>query len=131
MSELLDFLTAQGDQFRRSYKTVRWGRVPACIYADHTRRARLPSLYSDFSPQRNSNPDGFAANTNAWIDALTKAARAGLLSSSGADRDILLLKTGENLLRCLETKEWGRPLALKTVIVGNTCPSPRSFVRNV
>lgn len=76
----------------------------------------MPSLYSDFTLQRYSNPDGFAANTAAWIDALTKAARAGLLPSDGADCDTMSLKTGETLLRSLATKEWGRPLALRTVI---------------
>ncbi|CAF9939735.1 MAG: Charged multivesicular body protein 7 [Alectoria fallacina] len=95
MSDLLNLIIGQGEHFRR---------------------ARLPSLYSDFTLQRYSNPDGFAANTAAWIDALTKAARAGLLPSDGADRDTLSLRTGENLLRSLETKEWGRPLALRTVI---------------
>ena len=80
----------------------------------------MPSLYSDFSFQRYSNPDGFAANTTAWIGALTKAASAGLLPSDGTGRDTLSLKAGETLLQSLQTKEWGRPLALKTVIVGNT-----------
>lgn len=80
------------------------------------RRARLPSLYSDFTLQRYSNPDGFAANTTAWMVALTKAARAGLIPSDGADRNTLSVRTGETLLQSLETKEWGRPLALRTVI---------------
>ena len=31
---------------------------------------------------------------------------------------MLALKTGPELLRALETREWGRPLALDTVIVG-------------
>ena len=81
-------------------------------------RARLPSLYSDFTLQRSSNPDGFAANTAAWIDVLGKAAQAGLLPAPGNDHDTLSIRTGENLLQSLETKEWGRPLALGTVIVG-------------
>ena len=81
-------------------------------------RVRLPSLYSDFTLQRSSNPDGYAANIAAWTDALSKAAQAGLLSAPGSERDTLSLRTGEALLRCLETREWGRPLALGTVIVG-------------
>ncbi|KAM0801760.1 Snf7-domain-containing protein [Usnea florida] len=95
MSELLDSIIEQEELFRR---------------------ARLPSLYSDFTLQRYSNPDGFAANTTAWIGALAKAARAGLLPSIGADHDTLSLRTGNSLLQSLETKEWGRPLALRTVI---------------
>lgn len=80
---------------------------------------RLPSLYSDFAPQHSSNPDGFAANVSAWQDALIKAARAGMLPSDGGSSiDTLSIITGEALLQALETKEWGRPLALGTVIVG-------------
>lgn len=124
MSELLDFIIGQGEQFRRSYKTICQGSG-GLYYADHKFRARLPSLYSDFTLQRYSNPDGFAANTTAWIDALIKAARAGLLLSDGGERDTLSLRTGEILLKSLETKEWGRPLALRTVIVGITCLQPQ------
>lgn len=32
--------------------------------------------------------------------------------------DVLSLTVGEELLSALETDEWGKPLALKTVIVG-------------
>lgn len=78
----------------------------------------MPSLYSDFTPQRHANPDGFTANTTAWMDALCKAAQVGLLPPDGADRGTLSIRTGDALLRSLETKEWGRPLALRTVIVG-------------
>ena len=82
-------------------------------------RARLPSLYSDFTPQRSSNPDGFRANIAAWQDALGKAAQAGILPAyTGAASDTLSLGIGETLLHALETKEWGRPLALGTVVVG-------------
>lgn len=80
-------------------------------------RQRLPSLYSDFTLQRQSNPDGFAANINAWQNALAKAGRAGVLPAKGNGSDTLLLSTGQSLLRSLETKEWGVPLALGAVIV--------------
>lgn len=78
----------------------------------------MASLYSDFTLQRRSNPDGYAANTSAWIDALREAAWAGLLPADGGDREIFTLTTGDTLLQSLETQEWGRPLALGTVIVG-------------
>ncbi len=81
-------------------------------------RQRLPSLYSDFTLQRHSNPDGFTANTSAWIDVLGNAAKAGLLPADGSDRNLFSLATGDALLHSLETKEWGRPLAIATVIVG-------------
>ncbi|KAG8527463.1 uncharacterized protein KY384_007615 [Bacidia gigantensis] len=79
-------------------------------------RARLPSLYSDFQVQRHSNPDGFDANYTAWIDALTKAARAAVLPSPGDTADTLSIQTGEDLLKALETPELGRPLALRAVV---------------
>ncbi len=82
-------------------------------------RGRLPSLYSDFTPQRYSNPDGFVANVEAWQQALATAAQAAMLpANGGSSADTLSLRTGEGLLQALETKEWGRPLALETVIVG-------------
>jgi charged multivesicular body protein 7 len=38
------------------------------------------------------------------------------MPSRGASSDVLLLNVNEDLLRALETKEWGRPLALGTVV---------------
>ncbi|SLM33997.1 Snf7 [Lasallia pustulata] len=94
-SELLSFILNHEEQFRR---------------------ARLASLYSDFRVQRTTNPDGYAANVAAWQDALEHAARAGVLPTSGGGLSCLGLSTDENLMRALESKEWGRPLALGTVV---------------
>ena len=80
-------------------------------------RARLPSLYSDFRHQRTTNPDGYAVNISAWRTALSHAAREGLIPSSGPRNDLLVFRFSEELRRALETKEWGQPLALGTVIV--------------
>ena len=41
-----------------------------------------------------------------------------MIPAPGAGLSFLSLTTGGNLLRALESKEWGRPLALGTVIVG-------------
>lgn len=87
------------------------------LITDYQVRQRLPSLYADFSLQRQSNPDGYAANTSAWINALGKAVQAGVVAADGCERDTLSLWTGDYLLRALETKEWGRPMALGSVIV--------------
>ncbi|MCJ1269847.1 hypothetical protein MMC22_009740 [Lobaria immixta] len=95
MTKLLDFVLNEGEQFRR---------------------ARLPSLYSDFSLQRYTNPDGYAANIAAWEDILIKANGEGLIPAGPDGRDFLSLRTGEELLQSLETREWGRPLALGIVI---------------
>ncbi|KAK2753140.1 hypothetical protein FQN54_007965 [Arachnomyces sp. PD_36] len=95
------------------------------------RRARLPSLYSDFSLQRHTNPDGYASNVSAWQHALANAARAGHIPSSllgggsagqsnkqgtGHKNSLLVLTTSDGLVRELESPEWGRPVALGCVV---------------
>ncbi|CUS13127.1 unnamed protein product [Tuber aestivum] len=99
MSELLSFILAH-EQFRR---------------------ARLPSLYSDFRPLRANNPSGFLANVTAWKSALGQAAANGVLG-----RDTLVLEVGEELVSSLATREWGRPLALGTVV--NETVATREFI---
>lgn len=79
----------------------------------------MPSLYSDFSLQRYTNPDGFDVNVYAWYYVLRKAAWEGLLPPGMSETDILSLTVGGELLSALETDEWGRPQALGTVIVIN------------
>ena len=94
----------------------------------HTFRARLPSLYSDFRSQRTTNPDGYAANVSAWQAALAQAGQSGLLPSrSGDSSDLLILKTGQDLLQALESKDLGQPLALGAIIVGNIRPATHTF----
>ncbi|KAG0135934.1 Snf7-domain-containing protein [Tuber indicum] len=99
MSELLSFTLAH-EQFRR---------------------ARLPSLYSDFCPLRANNPSGFLANVTAWKSVLSQAAANGILGG-----DTLVLEIGEGLVGSLATREWGRPLALGTVV--NEAVSTREFI---
>ncbi|KAI5362618.1 putative Snf7 family protein [Septoria linicola] len=99
MSELLDFLRTHDEAFRS--------------------RARLASLYSDFRQQRTTNPDGYRANSSAWLRALSSAAKAGLIPSQtgeagGSSR--FVMESGENLLRELNTQQYGRPLALGAVL---------------
>ena len=83
-----------------------------------TSRTRLASLYSDFRCQRQTNPDGYQANATAWLRALTAAAKAGLIpaQSAAAQHDRFVLHSGEELGRALQTQEYGRPLALGSVI---------------
>ncbi|KAM3067204.1 hypothetical protein ACMFMG_005429 [Clarireedia jacksonii] len=94
MSELLNHLLNNEPQFRR---------------------ARLAALYSDFRQLQTINPDGYQANIEAWRKGLANAARAGVMPSHGSNPDLLVLKIDDELLRALETKEWGQPLALGTV----------------
>ncbi|KAI0482953.1 hypothetical protein GGR56DRAFT_216307 [Xylariaceae sp. FL0804] len=80
------------------------------------RKARLPALYSDFRPQRTLNPDGFAANVAAWKRGLARAAFAGQAPSRSAAPSRLVLELDDSLLRALESKQFGRPLALGAVL---------------
>ncbi|KAI0596817.1 Snf7-domain-containing protein [Biscogniauxia sp. FL1348] len=98
MSELLNYLVQNDQNFRR---------------------ARLPALYSDFRAQKTLNPDGYAANVAAWKRGLANAALAGHLPSTAksAGRNHLILEPdGDALMRSLESKQFGRPLALGTAL---------------
>ncbi|EME40685.1 hypothetical protein DOTSEDRAFT_74285 [Dothistroma septosporum NZE10] len=98
MSELLEFLRTHEEAFRS--------------------RSRLASLYSDFRQQRSTNPDGYTANSSAWLRALSSAAKAGLVPAPFGqhESDRFVIQSGEELLRELQTQECGRPLALGAVL---------------
>ncbi|KAK1971034.1 Snf7 family protein [Colletotrichum eremochloae] len=95
MGELADFLVERDENFRK---------------------ARLPALYSDFRAQRTLNPDGFQANVSAWRQALARAAWEGRIASQVSAPNILIVDVDEQLVRSLESKQFGRPLALGTVV---------------
>ncbi|KAK4099312.1 hypothetical protein N658DRAFT_498458 [Parathielavia hyrcaniae] len=81
------------------------------------RKARLPALYSDFQTQRTLNPDGYQANISAWRKALVHITRSGLAPAGrAAAPNLFVLHSDEQLLRALESKQYGRPLALGAVI---------------
>lgn len=79
-------------------------------------RNRLAALYSDFRHLRTTNPDGYAANIEAWRKGLADAVKGGHISNRGASGDLLIMNVDENLLNALESKEWGKPLALGMVV---------------
>lgn len=79
-------------------------------------RARLPALYSDFRGLRTINPDGYAANVSAWRQALASIVRSGLAPARASAPNLLILTADEQLLRALESKQYGRPLALGAVV---------------
>ena len=80
-------------------------------------RARLPALYSDFQTQRTLNPDGYQANVSAWRRALGRIVGSGLAPAGrAAASSLFVLHSDEQLLRALESKQYGRPLALGAVI---------------
>ncbi|KAF6829884.1 snf7 family protein [Colletotrichum musicola] len=95
MGDLADFLVERDQNFRK---------------------ARLPALYSDFRPQRTLNPDGFQANVSAWRQALARAAWEGRVASQVSAPSLLVVNVDEQLVRSLESKQFGRPLALGTVV---------------
>ncbi|KAA8904650.1 hypothetical protein FN846DRAFT_952134 [Sphaerosporella brunnea] len=76
------------------------------------RRARLPSLYSDFRNLKITNPNGFYANIAAWTAVLSEACKAGKLPGE----DKLVLNSNEQLVSAVQTRDWGRPLALGAVV---------------
>ncbi|KAL5336406.1 Snf7-domain-containing protein [Aspergillus crustosus] len=93
---------------------------------DSFRKNRLPSLYSDFSTQKKTNPDGYKVNVSVWEQALTKAAQHGYITSLPSSRsqtgtsqtkkcNHLILSVDEGLIHDLESPEWGRPVALAAV----------------
>ncbi len=77
------------------------------------RASRLPSLYSDLSVQKGTNPEGYAANVTAWTAALTRLTLAGQLPP---EQNILILQTSENLLDSLSSNKYGRPSGLGCVL---------------
>lgn len=81
-------------------------------------RARLPALYSDFRPQRTLNPDGYQANISAWRRVLASIARSGLAPRppKSATANLLVLDCDDRLLGALESKQYGRPLALGAAV---------------
>ncbi|KAJ6164871.1 hypothetical protein N7470_003543 [Penicillium chermesinum] len=112
MSDLLNYILNNEDAFRRN---------------------RLPSLYSDFTTQKKTNPNGYAVNVSAWEQALIHAAKRGYTSTRGVrvrsgsttsqkgvrpqrkKTDHLILRTDESLLRDLELPEREKPVALGAV----------------
>ncbi|KAK3996185.1 vacuolar-sorting protein SNF7 [Cladorrhinum sp. PSN332] len=82
------------------------------------RKARLPALYSDFTPQKSLNPDGYTANLSAWRRGLSVVVKSGLAPSlKSKSSSVFVLNCDEQALsRAFESKQYGRPLALGEVM---------------
>ncbi|KAH7376579.1 SNF7 family protein [Plectosphaerella cucumerina] len=81
------------------------------------RRARLPALYSDFRGQQSLNPDGYVANVTAWRSGLARLAWDGRLSAPSAPSPRrLVVDTDDSLPAKLQSRQFGRPLALGAVV---------------
>ncbi|KEF53558.1 uncharacterized protein A1O9_10533 [Exophiala aquamarina CBS 119918] len=77
------------------------------------RRTRLPSLYSDLSVQRSTNPEGYAANLVAWTSALTRLTMAAQLPP---EQHSLILATSNDLISALASPVYGQPSGLGIVL---------------
>ena len=91
-------------------------------------RSRLHSLYSDFSPQKQSNPAGFQSNVDWWRRTLLHLLTTPTQPSSP---DVLVLHADPALLdgfRC-EDLGVGKPLGMGSVIV-STLLSGSSHTNN-
>ncbi|RNJ56489.1 hypothetical protein D7B24_007209 [Verticillium nonalfalfae] len=97
MGDLADYLTSNDPSFRK---------------------ARLPALYSDFRSQRTLNPDGYTANLSAWRAALARLAWDAQLPdpATSTTPPRLLLTVDDALPAHLQSRQFGRPLALGTVV---------------
>ncbi|KAF1972116.1 hypothetical protein BU23DRAFT_555366 [Bimuria novae-zelandiae CBS 107.79] len=78
---------------------------------------RIASLYSDFRGQRDTNPDGYLANLNAWRKALEHATRAGVVPGSGTTKNLLIIDTSNEFARALQHKQYGLPTCLREVFL--------------
>lgn len=115
MGDLLKFVLSQEDRFRRYGGNFRTCSPPPSLTQSSP---RLPSLFSDFTLQRQTNPSGYTANVETWEAVLCEAARARLVSRQDGSNPMFSLEIGPHLLQQLESKQWGRPLALDAVFVG-------------
>ncbi|KAG4305481.1 hypothetical protein PORY_001037 [Pneumocystis oryctolagi] len=70
---------------------------------------RLPSLYSDFSLLKDSNPEGYNANICAWKYALQEAVWANRITWRD---DYLVIHCDDKLLASLYTIKYGTPLGI-------------------
>ncbi|EDO16449.1 hypothetical protein Kpol_1066p13 [Vanderwaltozyma polyspora DSM 70294] len=71
-------------------------------------KSRLASLYKDFTPLKELNPDGYVANINTWVKYLHE----NYLS----DTRNVVLHIGTQFLQCLSDASHGTPSSIDLVI---------------
>lgn len=89
-----------------------------------TSPGRLKSLYSEFAPQKHSNPSSYTSNIEWWrrtLEAVTLHGWQPLhhAPSSVQDRLVLNAEEGVTFSERFRYEGVGRPLSLATVIVSN------------
>jgi charged multivesicular body protein 7 len=81
--------------------------------------SRLQSLYSDFSRQKQSNPDSYHANITWWRNALQEFVWSGLQPRRGPSNapNRLTLAAGKDVVDALRISGVGKPLGIGSVVV--------------
>ena len=92
-------------------------------------RSRLHSLYSDFFPQKQSNPAGFQSNVDWWRRTLLHLLSTAAQPSSP---NVLVLHADTALLDGLRCEELGvgKPLGIASVLVSRSAISGRLQLAN-
>jgi charged multivesicular body protein 7 len=110
MPSLVDWLIENEPEFRKYAGTI---FLPSVFrYTNQHDRSRLPSLYSDLTVQKQTNPEGYSANATTWQAALTRAALEGQLPAE----QHLILQASDELLNALASPQYGRPTGLGCVL---------------
>ena len=76
--------------------------------------SRLRSLYSDFSPLKSSNIEGYNANVKFWQSLLEDCVSNSALPSN---KHKLVLEYDDSLTHDVTLSKYASPLALRAVIV--------------
>jgi len=75
---------------------------------------RLAALYADFRHLKKYSPEGYDANVQVWMSALSTAVKDGVLENNDS---VLVLDINSQLLSQVSIAPWGRPHGLGSVMV--------------
>jgi hypothetical protein len=80
---------------------------------------RVESLYDDLNRLKQFEPAGYRANVDTWRHALLAASKEGLVSTTpgNATKSRFVMSTGDQLLKALDTRQFGIPQSLGLVLV--------------
>jgi len=85
----------------------------------HRSPRRVESLYDDLNRLKQFEPAGYTANLDAWRHALLAASKAGVIPSQATNfsKSQFVISTGDQLLKALDTRQYGIPQSLELVLV--------------
>ena len=93
--------------------------------------ARLIVLYSDFGPQKGSNPPGFQANLVWWKSVLEAASEKAYFPSTEGAGGAIVIDVGDALGEALRQEGGGRAIGLGSVVVSSPSPPSLAFARSL